>query len=61
MFVKLQNDMIALCNLGFHYNAFDRTLILYAFLLHFFFPCTLAATFRRNAFSRMKPVASSWL
>ena len=26
-----------------------------------FFLCTLAATFNRNAFSRMKPVASSWL
>src|ERR1039458_10552766 len=29
-------------------------------VVHFFF-CTLAATFRRRAFSRMKPVASSWL
>jgi hypothetical protein len=27
----------------------------------YFFFCILAATFSRNAFSRMKPVASSWL
>jgi len=28
---------------------------------HFFFPCTFEATFSLSAFSRMKPVASSWL
>ena len=28
---------------------------------YIFLPCTLAATFNRSAFSRMKPVASSWL
>jgi len=27
----------------------------------YFFLCTFAATFNRSAFSRMKPVASSWL
>jgi len=29
--------------------------------LRYFFLCTFAATFRRSALSRMKPVASSWL
>ena len=33
----------------------------YAHVIYFFFACTFAATFRRSAFSRMKPVASSWL
>jgi len=32
-----------------------------ALTAHFFFACTFAATFRRRAFSRMNPVASSWL
>src|ERR1017187_1186724 len=27
----------------------------------YFFPCTFAATFRRRPFTRMKPVALSWM
>ena len=29
--------------------------------ISYFFLCTFAATFKRNPFKRIKPVASSWL